>query len=76
MFANGFKNPLGVLAITGGFYFPAALYAVQHGLWGSVAVCLLAVFSVGRCIAFGAEGWFVAQYFIALLRADVAAATE
>lgn len=30
MFKNGFKNPLGALAILGTFYFPAVLYAWAH----------------------------------------------
>jgi hypothetical protein len=71
LFANGFKNPLGALAIGGTFYFPAAIYALVYGARVPLIQPLCVLLGVGRAVALASELYFGLSYLARLVELDV-----
>lgn len=72
IFRNGFKNPLGFMAIGGIFCLPVALYAqstVSLGWPTAAAAPVLGCLVSARALGLAAEAWVIREYAARLCEA-------
>ncbi|CAE6910404.1 PIS1 [Symbiodinium natans] len=76
--ANGFRSPLGALAVAGLHFLPLWLWLFLRvpGRSSARFLCLGPVLLLGRCLAAAAELWVLRRYLGSILSRDATALSE